>query len=238
MNGRGHNASLSEQMQEHIKDYIVSRKLKAGDPLPSEGQLADQFGVSRSPVREAVKALQSLGIVEARRGDGLYVREWNLDPMLASLNYGMRISLYTLSELYQIRVMMEMAVIRDVVALIGEDEITELEIIMLQWERAIRAGDPYVKYDEAFHRLIFSVMKNETMLKFFKVFWLAFADFGDSALLAHDEQRVVKEHRAVLDAIKQGDPDETHDKLLQQFAGFQERLDRLVAASDEPAYSA
>ena len=74
--------ALSEAIRDYIKDYIIENKLKAGDSLPPETQLVETLGVGRSSVREAVKALQSLGIVEIRRGNGLYVRETNFDAML------------------------------------------------------------------------------------------------------------------------------------------------------------
>ncbi len=63
--------ALHEAVRDYIKQYILDRKLKPGDPLPPEGQLAQELGVGRSSVREAVKALQSLGIIEARQGNGL-----------------------------------------------------------------------------------------------------------------------------------------------------------------------
>jgi DNA-binding FadR family transcriptional regulator len=224
--------ALSESIRGHIKDYIVAHSLRAGDPLPGEGQLAKLLGVSRSPVREAVKALQSLGIVEAKQGRGLFVREWNLDPMLETLNYGMRISPRTLAELYQIRVWLEMAVIGDVIKRISDADITELQILMLRWERAVKSGEPYVEYDEAFHQVIIGVMENDTLLKFFKVFWLAFDDYGDSELVAHDAEAVLAEHQLVLEAIKKRDPIQARRTLLQQFAGFEERISEILAQTE------
>ena len=120
--------ALGQVIQNHIKDYIIENELKAGDPLPSEGRIAENMGVSRNSVREAAKALQSLGIIEARKGEGLFVREWNLDPVLETLNYGMRISGRTLQELYQIRVWLEVSVIDIVIAKITDQELLELDI--------------------------------------------------------------------------------------------------------------
>ena len=57
MNRNLRSPSLSRSVRDYIKDYIISNNLKAGDSLPSEGQLSEELGVSRSPVREAVKAL-------------------------------------------------------------------------------------------------------------------------------------------------------------------------------------
>jgi DNA-binding FadR family transcriptional regulator len=230
MNKSLRTPALSRSIRDYIKDYIVANNLKAGDPLPSEGQLADELGVSRSPVREAVKALQSLGIIEARHGEGLFVREWNFEPVLETLNYGMRINPKTLAELYQIRVWLEMAVIGDAVKKISVEEITELEILMLRWEQAINNGKPYVELDQKFHELIFGVMKNDTLVKLFQVFWVAFENYGNvDLLMAPDPQRVIKEHQDVLEAVKLRDPDLARKTLMQQFIGFKERIDEIAA---------
>ena len=70
---------LNELIRDYVKQHILDHGLSAGDPLPSETQLAQELGVGRGSVREAIKALQSLGIVEVRHGDGLYVRPYFIE---------------------------------------------------------------------------------------------------------------------------------------------------------------
>ncbi len=222
--------ALSRSTRDYIKDYIVANNLKAGDPLPSEGQFADELGVSRSPVREAVKALQSLGIIEVRHGEGLFVREWNLEPVLETLNYGMRINPKSLAELYQIRIWLEMAVIGDAVKKISDEDLTELDILMLRWEQSINQDKPYLEFDQKFHELIFGVMENDTLVMLFQVFWVAFDNYGDlDLLMAPDPQRVINEHRDVLEAVKLRNPDLARKTLMQQFIGFKDRIDEIAA---------
>jgi DNA-binding FadR family transcriptional regulator len=125
-----------------------------------------------------------------------------------------------------------MAVIDDVIERISDADITDLEILMLKWERAIKLGEPYVEYDKQFHQVIIGVVKNDTLLKFFKVFWLAFDDYGDSELEARDAAPVLKEHQLVLDAIKKRDKALARTMMLQQFAGFQERIAEILARTE------
>lgn len=65
-----------------IRRYIVQKGLRPGDPLPSERQIQVQLGISRAPVREALRVLQSHGLVEARQGKGLFVKEMDLRPVV------------------------------------------------------------------------------------------------------------------------------------------------------------
>ena len=75
---------LAEQVEEQLYDYITKLPMKAGDKLPNEFKLAEQFGVGRGTIREAVKLLVSRNVLETRRGSGTYVKELvpaDLDPL-------------------------------------------------------------------------------------------------------------------------------------------------------------
>ena len=67
--------TLVQRIISEIQDRLVKGALRAGDRLPPEGKLAAQFGVGRTSVREAMKVLAALGVIEIRRGDGTYVSE-------------------------------------------------------------------------------------------------------------------------------------------------------------------
>ena len=220
--------SLNVVTQNHIKDFIIENNLEPGDPLPPEGEFAKELGVSRGPVREAVKSLESLGIIEVRRGEGLFVREWNFDPVLETLQFGMRVSPETLVELYQIRKWLEIAVIGDAVKKISDDELMQLDILMLQWERAIKTGEEYIQYDEEFHRIILGTLQNQSLMKLFNSFWLAFNNYNRGELYSADLNHVINAHRSVVEAIKKRDPERARQALQEQFLGFQERIRKIV----------
>jgi DNA-binding FadR family transcriptional regulator len=79
---------LYRQAQEQLKLFIARRELRPGDPLPSEGALAEDLGMSRLVLREATKSLEALGIVEARHGEGVFVSAFSFEPILDNLPYG------------------------------------------------------------------------------------------------------------------------------------------------------
>jgi DNA-binding FadR family transcriptional regulator len=78
---------LYKVVQEEIKSYIVRHELKPGDPIPNEMELIRMFGVSRTVIREAVKSLEALSILEVRAGSGLFLRNFSFDPIFDHLAY-------------------------------------------------------------------------------------------------------------------------------------------------------
>ncbi|HTN61574.1 MAG TPA: GntR family transcriptional regulator, partial [Devosia sp.] len=117
---------LHVTVQESLKQYIEDNQLKAGDPLPPETFLAQQLGVGRNSMREAIKALESLGILETRRGIGVFVKEFSFKPLLDNLAYGLQDSLRDVEELREIRRVLETGLIGKTIEMIGAADLAEL----------------------------------------------------------------------------------------------------------------
>ncbi len=224
--------ALYTSIRDYIKEYILEHDLKPGDSLPPEGQLVEDLGVGRSSVREAVKSLQSVGIVDVRQGNGLYVRELNFDPMLETFLFGMQFDPHTLAELLQIRIWLEVAVIGDAVEHIGPDEIAKLEDILITWEQRVRTGEEYSDLDEMFHEIIYGVLGNQTLMKLFSVFWVSFTSLENEITRDNDPENVIAFHRSIVAAIKTQDPSLVRRQLLQHFDNIKERIDRYIASVD------
>lgn len=222
--------ALSKAVRDYVKQYILDNELQGGDPLPPETQLAQDLGVGRSSVREAVKALQSLGIVEVRHGDGLYVREYNMDPILETLSFGLRSGPTRLDELLQIRLWVEKAALEEAVCQIDEAEIEDLDRLMQQWgETARQAQKPYgghfaADLDEEFHRKLYSVLNNHTLNKLFEVFWIAFDDLDLPLLEVFDPMDTYEDHRQILEAVKMRDPSRAGELLDEHFDDVRGRI--------------
>jgi ABC-type sugar transport system substrate-binding protein/DNA-binding transcriptional regulator YhcF (GntR family) len=141
INALTRGATISETVRAQIKQYILDRGLKAGDPLPPETQWAQELGVNRSSVREAVKALESLGLVEIRHGQGLFVRERNFDHLLETLRFDMELDPSTLLQLAEIRTWLELAVLPEALDKMGSKEIESMEIILKKWKEGFQTTD-------------------------------------------------------------------------------------------------
>lgn len=231
--------ALSKAVRDYVKQYIVEHKLEAGDPLPPETHLAEDLGVGRSSVREAIKALQSLGIVEVRHGNGLFVREYNMDPILETLSFGLRSGPVRLAELLQIRLWVEAAAIREAVTKISELEIAELDNLMQEWqERAHSSEKPFpndfcADLDEMFHRSLYSTLKNHTLNKLFEVFWIVFDELDLPTTGDFDALMTYQDHKQILDAVRQRDPILAEELLISHFGYLKERINSALRQKQE-----
>jgi DNA-binding FadR family transcriptional regulator len=229
--------ALSKAVRDYVKQYILDHKLQGGDPLPPETQLAQDLGVGRSSVREAVKALQSLGIVEVRHGDGLYVREYNMDPILETLSFGLRSGPARLFELLQIRLWVEKAALEEAVCRIDQSEIEDLDQLMHNWgEIARQAQEPYegdfaADLDEEFHSKLYSTLNNHTLNKLFEVFWIAFDDLDLPLLEISDPKHTYEDHRQILEAVKMKDPSRAGELLDSHFDDIRGRIKLALEAA-------
>ena len=95
--------SLNTVIGDRLKDFILREKLRPGDKLPTEGVLAERLQVSRTAIREAMRGLEALGMVEARQGSGRVVSDFNFDAILDSLTYGMVFHSHTIRQVTEVR---------------------------------------------------------------------------------------------------------------------------------------
>ena len=224
--------ALTQAVQAYIKEYIISNELKPGDRLPPETQFADELGISRGSVREAVKSLESLGILEVRHGNGLWVREPGFEAMRDILAYGVQFDFRTLAELVQLRKWLEEAAIGDVVRQADEEHISHLEAILDNWMACIAAGKPTSDWDREFHRVLYEPLNNRILTHLIDIFWLVFQN-SDTPQIIKDEgpASTHQQHLDIIDAIRRRDPAEAEMRIRRHFAGIEERLQNVQFSS-------
>ena len=218
--------TLHKRVQQHIRQYIVANGLKPGDPLPPEGELANSLGVSRGSIREAVKALEALGVLEVRHGNGLFVRPFNLDPVLSNLSYSLDFEPSTISELLQIRKWLETAIMTDVIAQIEDGTIAELQRILEEWEAILPTGS-WAQYDRQFHRVLSRAVGNRMLTLFLEIFWEVFNNTTDETIKAIPDARATwADHERIVAALRARDAEAAKRALLASYVGLRERIRR------------
>jgi len=188
-------------------EKLITEKLKPGDKLPPERQLADMFGVSRSSIRDAIRALELSGLVEARQGMGTVVREQANDAAINPLTQILVKQQKLVSELLDVRKMIEPPLARRAAEHASEEEVIEMQNILDRQERLMKAGELAMEEDNDFHYAIALAADNSVVLKVLDVLMDLLRDTRERSLqVTGRPERSLAGHRAILDAIKRRDP--------------------------------
>lgn len=218
---------LFRTVQDAIKQYIIVNNLRAGDALPAEGELCSQLGVSRTSVREAIKALESVGLLEVRRGSGVFVRPFSLEPLLENLSYGMLSELRELDELLEVRRALEVGMISKAMTTITPEDIASLREIVEQMRERAKRGEPFLEEDRRFHQVLFESLGNRTLQRLLDIFWLTFRQASQHVdITDNDPLKTAQAHADILDAIEAADREQAQRALDAHYAGIKARLDR------------
>ncbi|MFB7620574.1 FadR/GntR family transcriptional regulator [Kitasatospora sp. NPDC056181] len=155
--------AVTDQAIERIKEMIVSGALPPGARLPNEADLADQLGLSRNSLREAVRALTAMRILIPRQGDGTYVSGLEPHLLLESLAFAADVSQgHTAGQLLQIRRLLEPQATALAADLLTDENLGTLRAVL---DRSAAAADieEFVELDIAFHRTIADAVGNPVL---------------------------------------------------------------------------
>lgn len=214
---------LHQMVQEEIRTYIIKNGLRPGDPLKPEAELARIFGVGRNSVREAVKALESTGVLETRRGSGVYVRDFSFGPLLDHLPYALMQDRRALSDLLALRKTLEAGLIADALEAMTDESIAAMRSTLAEMRESADQSQQFPKQDREFHRLMFVDLGNEMLLHLFDLFWQAFHRAapppGD-----REPMTAYQAHAKILDAIVAGDAERAREAIGEHYIGIEWRL--------------
>lgn len=200
---------LSDRVAEALETEIRAGRLAAGQKLPTEAALAEQFGVSRTSVREAVSRLKSLGLVDSRQGSGMYVREAGLAP----LNFDSRHagSQSAVVQMVEVRRALEAEVAGLAAERRDADDMARIRQSIEVLATAVAAGGDGVAEDLAFHRSIADAARNPFLIDTLN-YLRQYLKGATRVTRANEARRldfaaeVADEHRSIVDAIEAGDP--------------------------------
>ena len=159
---------LYENAADQIQTLILRRKYAPGDRLPSERSLAQQFHISRHSLREALRILDVMGLIEIKVGDGIYVKEVNFLPYIESLNFSIKTRLQierdTLVKLWETRRMLEVGMVDIAAKKINDSFLKSLWWCIEEMKKNIGHQDAFISSGIRFHRLIAEIGQNEVLI--------------------------------------------------------------------------
>lgn len=207
----GRSDTLRNEVAEHIKSLIKTGKLKPGDRLPTEREMAEEFGVSRTVIRDAVKTLAGVGILEVKHGVGIFVCLVDSNTIARQLSSLLVNESDTIENLFEVRMVLETAAAGWAAERCTDGDRLRIMDFMKESQSLLNGNndlETYTLHDHNFHLLVAELSANpvavrlmENMLDFLdETRYLAITIPGRNALS-------VEEHTKVLQAILQGKAD-------------------------------
>jgi len=229
---------IYKQIVDQIGQLVAEGQLKPGDRLPSERELVERFQVSRASIREAISALEMMGLIEVRSGEGTYIRQINIDSVVAPLAWMLFIEKDTDLELYEARKILEVQAAGLAAARAEDDEINDvfeaLEIMRMDLVNQ-RLGEDA---DHSFHyaiakathnKILFRLMNtiSDTMRKTLKTSRSRLYEDRNSP------ERLYKEHFSIYEAIRDHDVEQAQKLMLDHLVGVEKQLESYLLTADE-----
>ncbi|SFI70566.1 MULTISPECIES: FadR/GntR family transcriptional regulator [Microbacterium] len=220
---------------DEIKKLILTRDLKPGDPLPTEAELCETLNVSRSSVREAIRTLSTLDIVDVRHGHGTYVGAMSLDPMVQALVFRGVLSpdgtLNALREVVEVRLALDLALAETIVnGAVGEDA-AELSALVDEMVDKASRGEVFLEADRAFHTKLFSVTGNRLAVQLVGAFWDVHTAVIPQLGIAmpEDIQHTAEAHGDMLASALRGDVEGYRQAVIEHYRPLQRSISAATA---------
>lgn len=224
--------SRTEETFDRLLDAIIQGTIAAGEPLPPEGDLAVEFGVSRLTLREAVRLLQAQGVIVQVRGSRhriARVEEWTgMDAVVRharSVGQRARSSL----ELLEVRMMIETGAAQLAATRRSDADVELLESALARMVERHAAGDVdgFVAADLEFHDVVLRAADNRILVAALLPLTAMLAETrSETSAIAAIREHAIVEHRAVLEAVRSGDELASRDAMASH---MQQTRDDLVA---------
>ncbi len=202
------NPAAAERVANQLLELVRSGNLKAGDVLPSENDLADALQVSRPVVREALRGLAIMGVVESRQGGRCYVTDLEVARLLAPLQFVISLDESNVDALHQSRLIIECGLIRLGAPLVSDETLARLRELVAIGYGLTKDPVGFRVLDLEFHETIMKIANNP----FMEVVARSLYELGmDYRRLASETKGVLDrsaaEHDAIVKALATRDPD-------------------------------
>ncbi len=227
--------SVSLEAAEAIKALIVSGELGSGDALPPERHLAAMLGISRPSVREALRVLTAMNVVEPRHGGGTYVT--SLDPTLLArpINFLLQVEPRTFLHLFEVRQVLEVSAAQLAAPKMTDDVVAELETLADEAAGALRQPNRYSELDFRLHTKIVEAVGNPIYISLYEsISDLLLESRRRTARVAAVRRRAHLDHVAIVSALRERDAGAAGRAMQDHLEGMRRVLEEMLSADDRP----
>ena len=214
-------------------ERLILKKLQPGDKLPSERELAELLRVSRSSIRDAIRSLELMGMVEPRQGAGTIVREISSESLVNPLANALKRKEELIGELLDFRMMLEPQLAARAATRVSPDEISEMEEILERQEKKLRAREGTIGEDSEFHYAIAMASGNSVVLKVLDTLMDLLRDSRERSLQVEGrQQKSLAGHRRILSALKRHDSEGAKMAMRRHIEDVEEIVMEIVNHRD------
>ncbi len=209
--------NLVDQVGSRIREYIMAEQLEPGVSLPSEGKLAEQFGVSRTVIREAMNQLRFAGLVEVSHGRRPRVQAPSPQSSLLSLVTWMQRSELAIHQILEVRRPIECEIARLAARHHNDELLNDMQNSIDALDKSRRLQDR-IKADAAFHRALAEATGNPIFTLLLDAMSELLHEQRSRTLKGSGTARAVRDHQAILTCITSGDDDASIQAMQQHLA--------------------
>lgn len=223
--------SLSEQVLESIVKYVQEHGMQVGDKLPTEGEFSEIFQVSRTSIREAMKALGFSGAVESIPGKGTFICAPMMNSILNKSENLVFQANVSISQIMEVRTAVEVLAAELAIERGSDDEIERVADAMEDLRRAVRSQKPWGVQGSSFHVRIAEAAKNPLLVKLVDSYSDAVGRYRDAMVDCNtdsDMEQHIHDHEAILSALCARDKEAACKAVVAHMEHTETNIKRLV----------
>ena len=218
-------SSLVDRVEANLVELLQQKKLKVGDAIPKELELAETLGVSRTVIREALLRLRMMGLIESKKKKGAIITSPDLFGIMSKSMNPHVLDQATLKEIFEIRLVLEIGMADLLFQRVKEEDIIELRKIVANEPPAAQHHLFNIEHEIAFHGKLYEITGNETMKKFQKMLLPVFDYVHNSGLLKKQPHlKTFISHKGLVDILENGTPEEFRNGMRKHLENHFARL--------------
>lgn len=217
------NTSLVDKVEANLVQLLQQQKLKVGDSIPTELELTEKLGVSRTVIREALLRLRMMGLIESKKKKGAVITSPDLFGNMSKSMHPHILSPETLKEVFEIRLVLEIGMADLLFHRITKEDIAQLKKIVEDEPPATQFHLFNVEHEIAFHGKLYDITGNDTLKKFQTMLLPVFDYVHNSGLLKKQPMlKMFVSHKELVNILEHGTPEQfrngMRDHLENHFA--------------------
>lgn len=215
---------MADVVELRLREYLKTKALRPGDPLPKEQEIADALGVSRNVVREALSRLRMLGMIDSKKKRGMILREPDILGSLERVLDPLMMSRDTMQDLFELRLVLEMGIADLIYPRMKRQDLDELQSIVDHEINKIQK--PFrVEHEVAFHGKLYRMTGNDTFIRFQNMLLPIFQYVVEYENRINGKTEVGKvTHADLVELLKSGGPEDFRQGMKEHLRPHFERL--------------